>query len=92
MKANGMGKKGRRAKKIWIPLMVVVLIAAGLAGYYYWTQQNVSTAEAAATSTFNTSQVRQGSITISASGSGKLVAAQEKNLAFSTVQCMLVML
>lgn len=82
MKSNKMSK-GKKARRIWVPIVLVVLIAAGAAGYFYWNQQNVVTAQAS-TSTINTSTVKKGAITISVSGSGTLIAGQEKSLAFST--------
>ena len=52
-------------------------------GYYTWSQQTAAAAQTADTG-FKTSQVRKGSITISASGAGTLIAGQESSLGFST--------
>jgi HlyD family secretion protein len=69
-------------RRIWIAVVAVLLIAAGGLGYYFWKAQTSQTVEAT-TSGLNTSQVRQGSINLSVSGSGTLAAGQESNLAFS---------
>lgn len=75
--------KRSKARKIWIPILVVLLIAAGGLGYFYWKQ--LQTAQAAAPSeVMSTTTVRTGSILLSVTGSGTLDAGQEKNLAFST--------
>jgi multidrug efflux pump subunit AcrA (membrane-fusion protein) len=78
-------KRAKKSKQ-WLWLVVVVVLAlAGGGGYYYWTLQQAAGAAAANTSTAaQTSQVRQGSISISATGSGTLTAAQERSLSFST--------
>jgi HlyD family secretion protein len=81
MKSNVV-KKNKNSRKIWVSLVMIVLIAAGAAGYFYWNnQKNVVTAQAS-TSTVNTSTVKKGDIAISVSGSGTLTAGQEKALAF----------
>ncbi len=75
-------KKRSQSRKIWIPILIVLVLVGGGFGYYYWSQMNTQPVQAQS-SGFNTSQVRQGSITLSASGSGTLVAGQEKDLSFS---------
>lgn len=74
--------KRSKSKRVWISIVIVLLVAVGAAGYFYWSQQSTTTAEAAE-ETYNTSQVRQGSIMISVNGSGTLTAGQERDLAFS---------
>jgi RND family efflux transporter MFP subunit len=69
---------------IWIILAVVLLAAAGGGGYYYWNQQQAKTASSSATKQITTTQARRGNITVTASGTGTLVSAQEVNLGFST--------
>jgi RND family efflux transporter MFP subunit len=76
-------QKSSNSRKIWIPIVVILLLAAVGGGYYYWTNKTVSTAQAA-TPTYKTAQVRRGSISLSASGSGTLVANTENQLTFST--------
>jgi multidrug efflux pump subunit AcrA (membrane-fusion protein) len=78
---SALQARRRNNKRIWIPIILVLVLAAGGLGYYYWSQQTVATAEAAGT-TYNTTKIRQGSITISATGSGTLLAGKERSLAF----------
>ena len=68
---------------IWIILVVIVIAAAG-GGYYYWTQQQARTASTTSAARLATTVARRGNITVSASGTGTLVAAQEVNLSFPT--------
>ncbi len=81
MKSSSPRKRAKRSR-IWILILLVLLAAAGGGGYYYWTTQTAGVAQAAG-DTVQTSQVRQGSITLSVSGSGTLVAGQERDLGFS---------
>ena len=78
-------RKRTKKSRIWFPLLLVLLAAAGGAGYYYWTAQapSGSAASQAAEAPVQTSQARLGSITLSVSGSGTLVAGQERGLGFS---------
>lgn len=73
----------RNKRRIWIPLVIVLLVAAGGLGYYFWNQKTTVTADAAGAS-YNTTTVRQGSIVISATGSGTLLAGKERSLAFTS--------
>lgn len=83
MKSNSQSKN-TKIRKILIPIILVLLIAVGGFGYFNnWFQKDVTTAEAADT-TYNTTKVKQGSITLSATGSGSLTASKEANLSFST--------
>lgn len=75
--------KGKKTKRIWIFVAVFALATAGAAGYYLWGREQ-KTAVQAETTTYQTAQVRQGSLVISATGSGTLVAGKEANLSFST--------
>lgn len=70
----------KKRKTILIPLIVVLALAATAAGYYGWLA-NTPTA-AAQDSAANTTRVRRGSLTVSATGSGTLVASRKTNLAF----------
>lgn len=73
--------KRSRAKKIWIPILVVLLIAASGLGYYFWQQQAGQGEETA--SVLYTSRAQMGSILLAVTGSGTLDAGQEKSLSFS---------
>lgn len=77
-------RKQNKTRKIWLPIVAVILIAAGAFGYYYWNQQKSAAAQTSADTSYKTSQVRQGSITISTSGSGTLIASRSSDLSFST--------
>jgi RND family efflux transporter MFP subunit len=83
MKTASISKNRRKkASKIWIPIVIVGLLIAGGLGYFFWKQQSVQAGQTTATQLYTT-QVKQGSINISVSGSGTLAAGQESNLAFS---------
>lgn len=82
MAKNAVRSKNRR---ILIPLAVIVILVAGGFGYTYWNRNlNTAKQQAATQSSLKTAQVRRGNITLSASGSGTLVASQTQNLSFST--------
>jgi HlyD family secretion protein len=81
--------QGKKLRKIWIPILVILLIAAGGLGYLYWSK-NYTTVQTA-TTTYKTSQVKRGSITLSVSGSGTLVASKESQLSFSTTGTVAVL-
>ena len=78
----GQLKMSKRVKKWILPLAAIILIAAGVGGYFIWKQ--TTTAQAASTSAnkLNTAVVRTGDLTLSASGSGTLVAGQTADLSF----------
>jgi HlyD family secretion protein len=82
MRTTAQKKRARRSK-LWIPILLILLAAGGGAGYYYWNQMQTATVQAAG-STYNTTRVRTGSITLSASGAGTLSAGQESELRFSS--------
>ena len=70
-------------KNFWyiIGSIIIILIIGG--GYlYYQSAQKKSKSAAAAGSSLQTATVRQGSIVISASGTGQVVAAATANLGF----------
>lgn len=77
-------KRTRRARRLWIPMVLAFLLIAGGAGYYYYeqTQQAAQQAQAAQT-TIRTATVRRGNISVSASGTGTLVASKSQGLIFS---------
>jgi HlyD family secretion protein len=79
-------KKRKSLKSQWPWLVLIILLAGGGAGWYMFrgpgaVQQRPS---AAAGSKTYTSAVKRGDLSISASGSGKLVAYQSVDLSFST--------
>jgi HlyD family secretion protein len=61
---------------------VSLLILAGAVGGYLYYRQTAETAQAATEPTVQTATVRRGSLVISASGSGSVIAAAEADLAF----------
>jgi len=75
-------RKRGKSRRIWLLLLLALLAAGSAGGYYYWLQRSAVTVQSSV-ETVRTSQVRNGSITISASGSGTLVAGQESQLTFS---------
>ena len=69
-------------KKIfWLVALLILLIAAG-GGYYYYTTIYQSAQTPEQDDTLQTAQVRQGDLSISASGAGKLVPVQEAAIGF----------
>ncbi len=73
----------RNIQKIWAGVALAVVIIGAAAGYFIWNQQKTAQAQSSET-TLYTSKVKQGSITLSVSGSGTLIAGKERSLAFST--------
>jgi len=70
-------------KKYLLPALLILIIAASAAGYTFWNQSKQSTSQAAL-STLKTTRARRGDLSISASGSGTLIASRETALSFST--------
>jgi RND family efflux transporter MFP subunit len=75
----------RRTLIVWA-VVVVVLSAGGVSGWYFLLGPGKASNAAAATTTAQTytATVRQGDLSISASGSGTLAAGQTADLSFST--------
>lgn len=72
------------SRKISITIGFVLLLAiAGGAAYFYLTKQNQKPVSTAAFSTYYTSSVRQGEISVTASGTGTVVANRQAKLSFS---------
>jgi RND family efflux transporter MFP subunit len=69
-----------RSRTFWVLLMA--LLATG-GGYYYYTKVYAQPKETVQ-ETVKTTRVRQGSLVISASGSGVLIAAEDVSLAFTS--------
>jgi len=65
-----------------IPLVLVLLLAAGGFGYTYWNQKNIASAASSAEESVKTAQVRVGNLTLSAAGTGTLVAGRQADLSF----------
>ncbi len=70
-----------RKKLFWIVIGILILAGGGYAGYTFWfaPKQTVESAPAMETGT-----VTVGDLSITAAGSGQLVASTEVNLAFSS--------
>ena len=72
-------------KRWWVILPGILILAAiGGLGYYGLIVRPAQQAAAAAQPVMQTSVVRRGNITLSASGTGALVAANQVNLGFGT--------
>ncbi len=76
-------KRNLKRRRIWILIVVIILLAAAGGGAWYWNQRQNAAKQASAGPDYATSTVSSGSISISASGSGTLTPAEEKDLAFS---------
>ena len=78
-------KKQTKSRKIWIPIIIILLLAMGGGVYYYLSQAGVVSAATATTEVApKTTTVKTGSITLSATVTGTLIASQETDLSFST--------
>jgi multidrug efflux pump subunit AcrA (membrane-fusion protein) len=71
-----------RSRRFWLGL-VLIFIMAGAGGYYFYTNINVATA-ADEEPEVQTSIVRRGNITISATGAGTVIPAEEIALSFAS--------
>ncbi len=70
-------------KKIWIPILAVILLAGAGFGIYKLTAKAPSVSEAIEEEVY-TATIKRGDITLSATGSGTLVAEDSKNLKFTS--------
>jgi len=68
-------------KWYWI-IGLLVITAAVVGVYFYWDNSEAVSAEAEETSEVQTATVRQGDITISATGAGTIIPTEEINLSF----------
>jgi RND family efflux transporter MFP subunit len=73
----------QRKRTVWI-IVVVLVVLAGAGGYLIYSNANTAAAQDTAATDVQTSVVRTGSITVSATGAGTVIAAQQVDLAFST--------
>lgn len=72
------------SKKVTFIIGFLLLLAiVGGAAYYYLSRQNQKPVTTAAFSTYYTSNVRQGEISVTASGTGTVVANRQAKLSFS---------
>jgi HlyD family secretion protein len=70
-------------KRKWLWIIGLLAIAAvAVAGYYYWNSTTTVAADEDKSEEVQTATVRQGDITISATGAGTVVPTQEINLSF----------
>jgi HlyD family secretion protein len=76
--------KQHSKRRIWIPIALLLVLAASGFGYYYWNQGSTTTSASAATPSYKTAVVKRGNISNSASGTGSVVANQQVDLGFST--------
>jgi len=86
MQSKKKSPKSSKRSKIVLPILIVLLIAAAAGGYWYYNQTLLTKASAAATANNapKTAQVRNGTITLSASGSGTLIPGQQTALSFAS--------
>lgn len=75
---NQLGKKRRRTP--WWGLVALLLVAAAAAGWWWFSVRDTTTETQAPA--LQTAKVRTGDITITASGAGNLLPAQEVKLGF----------
>ncbi len=69
-----------RRKKIWLPAIVLILVAAGsYAVYHFYLQPPTQTN---ATQRLQTAVARRGNLTVFATGAGQVIAATEINIGF----------
>ncbi len=71
------------SRKILIIIGLALLVVAGGVGYYALTKRNQTAVRPTNFQSFNTSTVRKGNISVSASGTGTLVANRQAKLSFS---------
>jgi HlyD family secretion protein len=72
-----------KKRRIWIIGLIVLLLTTG-GGYFAYTRTYGAQAQEPEEPTLETATVSQGDITLTASGSGELIPAQELELSFRT--------
>jgi HlyD family secretion protein len=85
MQSKKKNSKQSRRGRILIPILILLVLAAA-GGYWYYNQnlQNNAAQADQANSASKTAVVRNGNITLAASGSGTLTAKTQTGLSFST--------
>lgn len=71
----------KKRTRFWLILLVVVVAAAG--GYAYYANRTAAEAAADEERPVQTTTVRQGNITISATGAGTVIPAEQLSLSFN---------
>ena len=71
-------------KKFLLPVIALLIIVAAAVGYAIYSSSRSAAAATTAVSTMKTTRARLGNLSVSASGSGTLVASRETALSFST--------
>jgi HlyD family secretion protein len=85
--ASATKRKAKRKNRGWIFVLILLVVAAGGAGWYFYMgpgSVSAKTAKTASGPDYHTTTIKQGSITISASGSGTYTAGSSIDLSFST--------
>jgi len=70
-----------KSKRFWIVLIIILIIGGG--GYYYYASIAAADETAVAEPDIQTTTVRQGDLTISATGAGTVIAATQADLSFA---------
>ena len=73
----------RRMGWWWIAPVAILLMGAGAAYYFLVMQPAATTTASRAAATYNTTRVTRGNVSITAAGTGSLIADPQINLAFS---------
>ncbi len=81
MKTKVPGAKLHTKRTVIILLLAAIITIGAGSGYYFW-QKSLNEAAQTETTTTNTAQVRRGNLTLSATGSGSLVAGEQADLGF----------
>lgn len=71
-----------KKRGLWIAI-VLIIVAGAAAAYFYYNETTAVSADITETEAVQTATVRQGSITISATGAGSIIPAEEISLSFN---------
>ncbi|MBU0495560.1 MAG: efflux RND transporter periplasmic adaptor subunit [Chloroflexi bacterium] len=74
----------RRLVLVVLAVIALLVVGGGYAAYQYYTDSQAAAAAAKAATTMQTATVTRGNISITASGSGDLLAAKEITVGFSS--------
>ncbi|MEW5985956.1 MAG: efflux RND transporter periplasmic adaptor subunit [Chloroflexota bacterium] len=72
-----------KRRRFWFLLLLVLLVMGG-SGYVYYSNTVAAAAQAETETEVQTAVARRGSITVSATGAGTIIAADEVQLTFAT--------